>query len=882
MMKEHRVGDCPPVQQSPPYRPRCARRVMAATALAAGALAPGGALAQGVGYTVAPAASSIQWTDRLGLDNTSMYGGILSFDFDRFASLQGFYFTNSGVQTALGRLDLSGPIAGQLGDQQLDVRSYGANLVLNLWSGGVAPFVKAGGGILELRPDIGGRSRQVALNVGGGLRIGANAPVFLDLFAEDMIFRLDRYSLFAPTGGTGAVIPADPDANTIRHNLVVGAAVGIPLGPARSDIGDGGTGPFQWGLAGASLAVEPMAGRLTFHDDVSIDDQDLVGVRAGFDLGRLVGLRGFYWRGTENDFKRTAPVQSWGGEAQFRLNSGPGLNPYLLVGGAQLDFRDEFRNTNGLLPNDRTALILGGGVTLPLGERIGLNLTARDYLFGSGSGIDSISTPSDLKSNWMFSAGLRFSVGGRSGSSVAEASRERQQRYAERLDSLREENARLAERNRRDPADLYTRELEEDSLWAMQFDEDERADRLAERRRLRRAADDRQALRELAQRRARGDTAFAGDVDLDAVRSDYASDRTLTLPAPALGELYVRYGPADGARPGTVFRSGDPRARLFDMGDSTAAREGLVTGDLSPEELRRVIRETMREEMRAMYAAPAQPSAVSPTLVPTPDRETRAPGTPDSVASDSARRIPLRPKDASGRPLTPAEAPARAGVSNEELANMLANRLDATLDARLTRMQDSMRIAMRDEVRRTMAAERTTAPAVPAPVTPTESPAPPQRVRDVSIDGGRRFSAYSGANLNDGGQLLLGARFDAGPLNWQAPGVRFVPELAVGFGSGGQSTMIVGNALYRFGTFQLSSLPALTPHVVGGLGLLNFSDRVGSRDGLEAVVNLGYGVSFPLGNWSLAGSRPVLQVEHQGVDFFNLNRLLVGLQWRLQ
>ena len=55
-------------------------------------------------------------------------------------------------------------------------------------------------------------------------------------------------------------------------------------------------------------------------------DQELAGLRAGIDLGRYVGVRAFYWRGTNKDFKRAESLQSWGGGMQLRLNSSPGLH----------------------------------------------------------------------------------------------------------------------------------------------------------------------------------------------------------------------------------------------------------------------------------------------------------------------------------------------------------------------------------------------------------------------------------------------------------------------------------------------------------------------------------------------------------------------------
>ena len=171
------------------------RATSAAVALVALAASQHSLEAQGISYTIAPAVTSINWDAALGLKNHSLYGGQASLDFENLISLQGYYFTNDKIGTAVDKLGLSGNLANQLTNQRLNVRSTGANVIWKFWKGGVAPFVKTGGGVIELRPDSGRSTKQIALNLGGGLRIGGDAPVHLDLFAEDMILRVDRYAL---------------------------------------------------------------------------------------------------------------------------------------------------------------------------------------------------------------------------------------------------------------------------------------------------------------------------------------------------------------------------------------------------------------------------------------------------------------------------------------------------------------------------------------------------------------------------------------------------------------------------------------------------------------------------------------------------------------
>ncbi|MEO7999868.1 MAG: outer membrane beta-barrel protein, partial [Gemmatimonadaceae bacterium] len=633
--------------------------------------------------------------------------------------------------------------------------------------------IKTGGGIIELRPDSGRVSKQIQLTGGGGLRFGANAPVFLDLFAEDMMLRADRYAIFSTGSNT---IPADPDAKTLRHNLSVGAAIGIPLGLNTNDRERNATQKMQWGLSGASLTLEPFAGRLTFDKKLTsgtganataLRNQELAGVRAGIDVGRYVGVRGFYWRGTDKDFKRTQSLQSWGGELQFRLNSSPGLTPYLLAGAAQLDFKENDSTALAQKSDDKLSLLLGGGVALPLGERFALNAAARDYLFGQGNGADSVSSPSDLRHNWMYTVGVRISLGGKSGSREAERSvtRERSLMAEMRADSIR---------------------------WVQ---ETQRA-RLEGRSVAAGGQSIRDSLTIVDGRLVRVDSTLIARLKADSMRMDSVKRASpavnmITIPVPTVGEFYVRYG-----------------------------------------------------------LPPAAPGSAA-----------------DSAARRAAAAMPVVP----GVPTTP---PPVSQMTEAERDAAMNRRIDSLVAVRVNERTASL-----------------TAPApiiVPAPtvVAPAAQPTvvatqPQSNYSWIGSESRGGLLVYSGFTVNDGAQILIGGRFDLGPIGGGNSAFHFAPEIAFGAGSGGRTTMIVANAIHTFGKRRLGEFRTIQPHVVGGIGILNFSDRVGSRDGLQGVINLGYGISMPLFKNPGTRAAPVLTVEHQGVDFFQLNRLLVGLSWRL-
>ena len=102
-----------------------------------------------------------------------------------------------------------------------------------------------------------------------------------------------------------------------------------------------------------------------------------------------------------------------------------------------------------------------------------------------------------------------------------------------------------------------------------------------------------------------------------------------------------------------------------------------------------------------------------------------------------------------------------------------------------------------------------------------------------------------------------------------------MPELAVGGGQGGLSVLLAGNLQLDLSSFDVGGAP-LQPYVYGGLGFLVLTDPNPGRAEREAVLNLGYGVNFPVPG---RDGGPRLFLEHQGIDFFDLNRLLIGIRF---
>jgi hypothetical protein len=527
----------------PPLRRPGFTCILAVLAALAATASPSGA--QGIAYEVSPVFMQLRWDEALGLRDEHMIGAQLGLRLGRLAQVRGYYLERANVEGDPARIP---PLPGFTPPElvrDIRVQHYGVDLRMNLLPGALVPFLTAGGGIIRLGPDGLETTEQILLKGGGGVRFNLVRGLGGELFAENWAFRVDRSNLYSGPGGL-----EDPEANETRHNLAIGAAVNVPLG---GDVTD----PTP-GLRGAVFTVEPLAGRLTFSDDLGFDRQNLLGARAGFDLNRLLGVRGFYLRGINDDFDAATPLHAYGGEVQVTVGVGTGVIPYLVAGAGQMEFRDGFTEDPALTPGNQTMLIVGGGLAFGLGDRLRATVGIRDFIFGEGE-LDEVRRVDQLQHNLAWSAGLSYSVGGRTAVPTVLAVDDEARAEVERLRAENERLRRIAEQ-RLAATDTVIVELDP----------------------------------------VTGDTIARHVVLTEAAAAEPAAPRpprTMQVPVPERGEIIIRFGDPDRAALATRAVPADPAAA-----EATTAAE-----------LRALIREAVRQETGLVSppATPASPDAVA-------------------------------------------------------------------------------------------------------------------------------------------------------------------------------------------------------------------------------------------------------------------------------
>lgn len=533
-----------------------------AVALVASVAATPQAFAQGVRFTLAPSAEYTWWDKSLGIEDAPFYGGRFGADFGSLLSLSGYYHRASGLGVTRDSLLSNGVV--QLGPRRTttDISTFGGNLAIRLSTGRIAPFLSAGAGVMRFEADSMARQDQINYRYGGGIQYDATPNIRAMVMLEDSRFRLAPGTLFTSTTGGNSLA----DRRVTRSNWTASAGLGIAIGGSLDEQTDDDERTERWSIG--SVPLEAFAGRLDF-DDKSLPRQALVGVRTGIDVGQFMGLRAFYWQGRTGNLRDKQSLQSYGGEAQFNFTRSRGPSPFIVLGAGRLDFGDDYRDTLGRARDVETALIAGAGVAFRLTDNFRLNVAVRDYVRGPQD-LDSLATTDQLTNNLMYTVGLGFDLG----------------RSRKSMPSRDERDAR-AERNR------------------SMRDRDDRDDR-----------DDRMMTRDADLLRMRRDMA-ARDTIVDGRDTTIVVERRvmrqngqprmqpvqparptmITLPAPTVGELYIRYG--DSTQRTIRVTPADAQR----MSDSTTAR---TSNDALVRELRGQI-ERLEARLRTPDAASKEP-----------------------------------------------------------------------------------------------------------------------------------------------------------------------------------------------------------------------------------------------------------------------------------
>lgn len=780
--------------------------------LSAGAsLAPyAAAQVRGISYTMAPLAERVYFDRNAGLENSFLYGGELGFGFGRYVELQALYLFNSDLQTDFSRLtgleDATRDRLDDLGRRTIALQRYGGKLKLNLPRSAAVPFLTLGAGLVRFEPDSLNSSRTIYLSAGAGIQFTVGSRYALTLGAENIMYRYNLGAAFFSEADLETVGLAPTSFNAVQvNNWAARAGLLVYLGGrepgAETELDAAFRRQFEGGLRGLSLRVEPFAGSVSFNEALTFRDQQrMIGLFAGLNFGPYVGVRGFYWRGVEDEsfLFDVDKLQAFGGEMRFRLGASTALTPFLTFGGGYLDVLSGYEGRTETRPESTPFIIGGLGVVLPIGTSLSLNGGVRTLLIND-EGIDNLNDPSDVYGSWMYSAGLTVSFGGpdRTAGDIVES-------------RLAEARADAATREEQLQASLAQAQARLDSL-AYVVEYLQTGDTLALARLREQAAQARaaEAARDTVAAETEALTAPVGE----PTRRPAGEQQFVTLPVPAQGELYVRFGEPGGVSIESLYGSGGTYVL-----DTTAARtapaqaaaQPPVQQPLSAEQIQQIVRETLREQLRAV------------------------------------------------------ETPAAANQQRlDRLEASLADRLDAIED----RLQNRIDRALSDL--RTTPAPSTTVVVPERDVTVRDGVVDDADV--VVVDRRRiydptRIMPFVAFMYGEPILFTIGVRGDL--FRTFLRPIRLQPEFALGLSGDNYAYHLNLDAVYAVPFFE-RAVDGLRPYAGLGVGMLGFDEAPADESGVQLTFNIRLGTEFNFRSGRFFA-------EYATFDFFEYNRYALG------
>ncbi|MBU0982405.1 MAG: hypothetical protein KKA42_00930, partial [candidate division Zixibacteria bacterium] len=606
------------------------------------------------------------------------------------------------------------------------------------------------------------------------------------------------------------------------------------------------------------------------------------------------------------------------------------------IGAGQLDFRSGFVGNDGFTRDDKTALILGAGVRAELVKGVLLNAGVRDYMYGQER-LDRISGTTDISHNWLVSGALVFGIGGRGGAKKEAPAMPRSlprdiatapQTTDTAGHAAPQQGAGAQDIAAASAASSATGYVSEKNVVIPVPLEGEIYIRYGTPSR---DVGNREIERVVQTTTPRIDSQVVDSAKQVAPVVDTAA--AVRSQVPVVAEQ-ATLSPTDAATPVSrneldsllgALRS-DISSMLAARPMSPAVAQSIVDSSMpvrADDSLLAALREELARTQRERTHLDSllQMQSVAGVV----DRDSLAEQRiQQRITEQVAAALAEKPETASGQ-ITQADLNAmmaalsgRIDSLNTQKSTVDSDRLRDQLQLeiiRQTKSQEEFQRALNDFTQRYQMQQATAPPAIIV----TQPTAPVQRIeRDepttVVIKPDTQFvvirdstfglpdslgvvdfnvtpqprerhfidlrpAGYMGFGLERPKQFVLGGRLDIGPITTKEERLRLVPEFALGMGGGGVSVMAVLNAEYGITEVELGAYHII-PYVRMGFGVLGFGGSIEGRD-TEGVLNFTYGFNLNTRRTGMLSSLgdPDIFIEHQIIDLFDLNRIVLGLQW---
>ena len=368
-----------------------------------------------ISFNLTPTANYTWWDSQMYIKESPMVGGMIGIGLGRNLELRGIYEQSINSKSKLGNLNVD-DLLGEFNSIDVDVSRWGGEFKANIPTKTLfTPFLTIGTGVQKLKfNDV--KDEQIYLAAGLGTQYSLSDRVSVNLGAKLHAFNYNPTALLMESGFNDDVFQID-DKRMMNWSVNLGVQFYLS-----------GKNPNKYtaleraleqqgksGLSGLRLVFEPGAAYINFDNSTNMRDTYLLGGALGVDFNDYVGLRGFYYRSTEDDklsfdFDKMA---MYGADFIAKLNVASGIVPYLTVGGGYMNVYGNYVGEDVFLATNSGYFAKAGlGLSIPISDYFEL-FGAANLLYTTDKDLEDLGSTEDLKKHTMFNAGLKFNIGKR-------------------------------------------------------------------------------------------------------------------------------------------------------------------------------------------------------------------------------------------------------------------------------------------------------------------------------------------------------------------------------------------------------------------------------------------------------------------------------------
>ena len=375
-----------------------------------------------ISLNLTPTANYTWWDSQMFIENGPMVGGMIGIGLGRNLELRGIYEQSIDLKSTLNSLNMPGEFVDKFSARTVDVSRWGGEFKANIPTGStLEPYLTLGSGVQKLKYD---ELKQEQIYISGGLGAKYNLTdrVTLNLAAKLHAFNLDPSSILRINDPEADGFNDWIDENITNDKMLnwsLNLGVQFYLGGRNtrnySELDRAIAKQNDRGLSGLRLVFEPGGAYINFDNSTNLRDTYLLGASLGVDFNDYIGLRGFYYRSTEDkkislDFDKMA---MYGADFLAKLNVSSGIVPYLTVGGGYMNVYQNYVGVdeNPFVPTNSGYFAKAGvGLSIPVSRYFEI-FGAANLLYTTDKDPENIESTEDLKKHTMFNAGLKFNIG---------------------------------------------------------------------------------------------------------------------------------------------------------------------------------------------------------------------------------------------------------------------------------------------------------------------------------------------------------------------------------------------------------------------------------------------------------------------------------------